>query len=150
LRSLSYPDTDVFLVCFSIVSPTSFKNVKSKWIKDLGDFKKNVPIILVGTKLDLREDEEEIKNLLKKEQNPISKDEGIKLAEEIGAVVYMECSAKTQKGLKELFNQVVKLVIEKSKEEEVGKNENKKGIFTSSTSSTESRDDLKQFLKNKN
>src|SRR6185437_11020144 len=28
LRPLSYPQTDVFLVCFSIVSPTSFQNVK--------------------------------------------------------------------------------------------------------------------------
>lgn len=30
LRPLSYPQTDVFLVCFSIVSPPSFDNVLSK------------------------------------------------------------------------------------------------------------------------
>lgn len=30
LRPLSYPQTDVFLVCFSVVSPPSFDNVKSK------------------------------------------------------------------------------------------------------------------------
>jgi small GTP-binding protein len=30
LRPLSYPQTDVFLVCFSLVSPASFENVKSK------------------------------------------------------------------------------------------------------------------------
>lgn len=31
LRPLSYPQTDVFLVCFSVVSPSSFENVKEKW-----------------------------------------------------------------------------------------------------------------------
>lgn len=32
LRPLSYPQTDVFLVCFSVVSPSSFENVKEKVI----------------------------------------------------------------------------------------------------------------------
>ena len=31
IRPLSYPGTNVFLVCYSIVSPTSYENVKSKW-----------------------------------------------------------------------------------------------------------------------
>ena len=30
LRPLSYPQTDVFLVCFSVVSPSSYENVKEK------------------------------------------------------------------------------------------------------------------------
>lgn len=30
LRPLSYPQTDVFLICFSIVAPASFENVKNK------------------------------------------------------------------------------------------------------------------------
>ena len=30
LRPLSYPQTDVFLVCFSVVSPSSFENVREK------------------------------------------------------------------------------------------------------------------------
>lgn len=32
LRPLSYPQTDAFLVCFSVVSPSSFENVKEKWV----------------------------------------------------------------------------------------------------------------------
>lgn len=32
LRPLSYPQTDVFLVCFSVVSPSSFENVREKVI----------------------------------------------------------------------------------------------------------------------
>ena len=30
LRPLSYPQTDVFLICFSLVSPASYQNVKAK------------------------------------------------------------------------------------------------------------------------
>jgi GTPase SAR1 family protein len=30
LRPLSYPQTDVFIVCFSIISSPSFENVKTK------------------------------------------------------------------------------------------------------------------------
>ena len=35
LRPLSYPQTDVFLVCFSVVKPDSFENVKEKWIPEI-------------------------------------------------------------------------------------------------------------------
>lgn len=35
LRPLSYPDTDVFLICFSLVSPNSFANVSDKWSPEI-------------------------------------------------------------------------------------------------------------------
>lgn len=35
LRPLSYPQTDVFLVCFSVVAPASFENVKEKWVPEI-------------------------------------------------------------------------------------------------------------------
>lgn len=37
LRPLSYPQTDVFLVCFSVTSPASFENVKEKWFPEVSD-----------------------------------------------------------------------------------------------------------------
>jgi Ras-related C3 botulinum toxin substrate 1 len=48
--------TDVFLVCYSVVSPTSFENVQAKWIPELRHHAPNAPVILVGTKTDLRDD----------------------------------------------------------------------------------------------
>jgi len=56
LRPLSYPQTDVFLCAFSVVSSSSFEKVLSKWYPEVSHHCPNVPIILVGTKVDLRED----------------------------------------------------------------------------------------------
>mmetsp|Transcript_34394 Transcript_34394/g.86366 ORF Transcript_34394/g.86366 Transcript_34394/m.86366 type:complete len:198 (+) Transcript_34394:361-954(+) len=111
LRPLSYPQTDVFLICFSVISPTSFANVKSKWWPEVTHHCPNSKIILVGTKLDLREDKETIDRLKEKGHAPINGGEGQNLAKEIGAVTYMECSALTQKGLKQVFDEAIKCVI---------------------------------------
>ncbi|CAH8523176.1 unnamed protein product [Heterobilharzia americana] len=54
LRPLSYPDTDVILMCYSIDSPDSLANIKDKWIPEVKHFCPNVPIVLVGNKSDLR------------------------------------------------------------------------------------------------
>ena len=56
LRTLSYPGTDVFLICFSLVHPTSLENVRDKWTPELSHYAPEVPRVLVGTKMDLRED----------------------------------------------------------------------------------------------
>merc|ERR1712146_108955 len=58
LRPLSYPQTDVFLIAFSIISPSSFENVKSKWHPEIKHHCPDAPIILVGTKSDLRNEEQ--------------------------------------------------------------------------------------------
>jgi GTPase SAR1 family protein len=67
---LSYPQTDVFLICFSVISQTSFSNVKTKWWPEVTH---HCPTsnILVGTKLDLREDPEKLESLKEKGLAPI-------------------------------------------------------------------------------
>lgn len=72
LRPLSYPQTDVFLICFSLVNPASFENVRAKWYPEVRHHCPNTPIILVGTKLDLREDKETIEKLKDKKLAPIT------------------------------------------------------------------------------
>merc|ERR1712039_178606 len=66
LRPLSYPQTDVFLVCFSVISNASFENVKTKWVPEIQHHAPGVPIVLVGTKADLRKDEQTEKQLAQK------------------------------------------------------------------------------------
>jgi len=111
LRPLSYPQTDVFLICFSLVSPASFENVRAKWFPEVSHHCPNTPIILVGTKLDLREDKETIEKLKEKKLAPITYPQGLAMMKEITAVKYVECSALTQKGLKQVFDEAIRSVL---------------------------------------
>lgn len=71
LRPLSYPQTDVFLVCFSVVSPSSFENVKEKWVPEITHHCQKTPFLLVGTQIDLRDDNATIEKLGKTMKNSI-------------------------------------------------------------------------------
>ena len=109
LRPLSYPVTDVFLVCFSVFNPNSFANVADKWAPEVEHHCPGVPKILVGTKLDLRDSEADIERLQERHQSPITQEEGEDMRKKIGAVAYMECSALTQMGLKDIFYRATQL-----------------------------------------
>ncbi|CAJ0627184.1 467_t:CDS:2 [Entrophospora sp. SA101] len=111
LRPLSYPQTDVFLICFSTVSQASFENVRTKWYPEISHHCPGVSIILVGTKLDLRDDRDTLLKLRQKNQAPLTYPQGLQLAKDINAVRYMECSALTQKGLKSIFDEAVQAVL---------------------------------------
>lgn len=128
LRPLSYPQTDVFLICFSIVSPPSFDNVKAKvrptvwvensrgdvddcafkWYPEIEHHAPNVPIILVGTKLDLRDDKPTIDGLLQKRMEPVSYEQALAVSRDIRAHKYLECSALTQRNLKSVFDEAIR------------------------------------------
>jgi small GTP-binding protein len=117
VRPLSYPNTDVFLVCFAVTSRSSFNNVRDKWMVELHaqpslDFTKT-KVLLVGTKSDLREDG------TVDAADLVSADEGEFLAEQIGANKYVECSARTRTGLKEVFDAALKLHLGLEDEAEV-------------------------------
>ena len=106
LRPLSYPQTDVFLVCFSVTSPASFENVKEKWFPEVHHHCPGVPCLIVGTQVDLRDDSQVIEKLARQKQRPVTSEQGERLARELGAVKFVECSALTQKGLKNVFDEV--------------------------------------------
>ncbi|EAZ62793.1 predicted protein [Scheffersomyces stipitis CBS 6054] len=103
LRPLSYPDSNVILICFSVDSPDSLDNVLEKWISEVLHFCQGVPIILVCCKADLRNDPNVIEQLRQHQQQPVSTSEGQSVAEKIGAYSYLECSARTGQGVREVF-----------------------------------------------
>ncbi|KAG4979434.1 hypothetical protein JHK82_032685 [Glycine max] len=94
LRPLSYRGADVFLLAFSLISRASYENVAKKWIPELRHYAPGVPIILVGTKLDLRDDKQFFQD--HPGAVPITTAQGEELRKLIGAPVYIECSSKTQ------------------------------------------------------
>jgi cell division control protein 42 len=112
LRPLSYPQTDVFLVCFSVVNPSSFENIKEKWIPEIRHHCPTVPCLIVGTQIDLRDNAAERDKLAKRKQKPIEFDQGEKLAKEMNAVKYVECSARNSEGLKNVFDEAIIAALE--------------------------------------
>ncbi|MGH0147372.1 UNVERIFIED_CONTAM: hypothetical protein FKN15_067439 [Acipenser sinensis] len=83
LRPLSYPMTDVFLICFSVVNPASFQNVREEWVPELKEYAPNVPFLLIGTQIDLCDDPKTIAKLNDMKEKPIVMEQGQKLAKEI-------------------------------------------------------------------
>ncbi|KAF7796798.1 hypothetical protein EIP86_007982 [Pleurotus ostreatoroseus] len=107
LRPLSYPESDVILIVFSIDFPVSLANVQDKWYPEVAHFCEGTPLILVGTKTDLRRDEQTRRMLGAQGQTPITPEQGAAVAKEIGAK-YIECSAKTGTGVQEVFHLALK------------------------------------------
>jgi len=101
-------------VCFSLISPTSFNNIRSKWYPEINHHCPNAPIILVGTKLDLKEksqqgvqdDDSKVEKV-----DVVSYAQSVGMMKEINAVKYIECSALTQKGVKSVFDEAVRAAL---------------------------------------
>lgn len=107
LRPLCYKNADVFLLCYSVVRPCSFRNLANKWIPDIRRLCPGAPIVLVGTQVDLREDVQVLINLAQNQERPVGTEEGRRLAHELGATGFAECSALTQKNLKDTFDAAI-------------------------------------------
>ena len=112
LRPLSYPQTDVFLVCFSVTSPASFENVREKWFPEVHHHCPGVPCLIVGTQTDLRDDPSVREKLSKQKMAPVRKEDGERMSKELGAVKYVECSALTQYKLKDVFDEAIVAALE--------------------------------------
>lgn len=107
LRPLCYRNADVFLLCYSVVRPCSFTNLTDKWLSEIRQHCPGAPLVLVGTQLDLREDVQVLIQLAQNQQRPVSTEEGQQLAQELGAAAFAECSALTQKNLKDTFDSAI-------------------------------------------
>eukprot|EP01117_Protostelium_nocturnum_P011232 TRINITY_DN4079_c0_g1_i2.p1 TRINITY_DN4079_c0_g1~~TRINITY_DN4079_c0_g1_i2.p1 ORF type:complete len:764 (-),score=375.22 TRINITY_DN4079_c0_g1_i2:69-2360(-) len=104
-RALNYKVADVFLLIFSISDRNSFVNAAYEWYEELEFNQPNIPILLVGTKSDLRNSNESSES----PDSCVSFAQGESLAAEIHAVGYYEVSVFQEKSLEILFDSIVHL-----------------------------------------
>jgi Ras-related C3 botulinum toxin substrate 1 len=104
LRSEDYPETDVFIIYFSLVSPSSLESVANLWMPELKEHCPSTPCILVGTKLDLRG----------KGMDPVSTFQGDLVKKMIGSRVDDKCSAHIGDNRNQVFEEANKVVLHPS------------------------------------
>ena len=93
--SAGTPSVDVIVMCFALDNAGSLQNVSDKWVPKMASHWPGVPIILVGTKMDLRKD---------KKAKTIPKNKVKEVSQSIGAVAYLECSSNNNEGVTEVFD----------------------------------------------
>lgn len=116
LRPLSYPGTDVFILCFSVSSKASHDNIIHKWYPEIRHHCSEVPFVLVGTKADLRRTDfhrsTESLNLHRPQNSEfVSKRTAKQTARKLGARCYLECSSKELQGVREVFEEAILAVL---------------------------------------
>ncbi|KAG8143710.1 hypothetical protein E2320_000915 [Naja naja] len=103
------PKADVCLLCFSVVAPTSFRNIVDKWYPEVRRHCPSAPVLLVGTQSDLRQDVKVLIALSRCQEKPVPPTAAHSLARKLGMAGYVECSALTQQNLKEVFDTAIVL-----------------------------------------
>lgn len=105
LRALTFPGTEVFLICFSVLELASFDHLANTWIQGIKNYNSSIPWILVGLKTDLRgENQDQTKS--------ISPEEAKRLANQHGGTTYVECSALNDTGVREVFNEAALTIVQ--------------------------------------
>ncbi|XP_063932748.1 ras-like GTP-binding protein rhoA [Zophobas morio] len=115
LRPIQYPETDVVLICFSLAWIDSLYNIPIRWSPEVKRFCPSVPILLIGTKSDLREDEEELEKLEKLKKKPVTREDAEAVAKRIEVITYLECSAKTKFNVQTVFAEAARATIGQKK-----------------------------------
>jgi small GTP-binding protein len=120
LRPLSYPQTDIFIIGFSLVDEVTLENVENAWTPEVKEHCPNTPYILLGLKSDLRDGASQ-------GMTPIPSSRGEAVAKKIKASAYVECSAYKAFNMKEAFDTAISVVLDSKKPDGNKKKKTKKG-----------------------
>lgn len=99
-RVVAYNRADAIILCFSLIDKATFKNIKTKWLKELEQHCSNTPIILVGT----HSDSVHSPNIKKKNIVTVQQIEEL-LNDRRIIHTYCESSALTKEGLCNVFEE---------------------------------------------
>ncbi|XP_013140932.1 PREDICTED: GTP-binding protein RHO1-like [Papilio polytes] len=119
VRPLAYQDAKVFMLCFNIAEPDSLHNAAAKWYREVRTHggpagaaagaggaagTGGAPVLLCGCKADLRHDKETLTVLSKLRTRPVSSEEALSVARQLGATTYVETSSRASgKGVRDAF-----------------------------------------------
>ena len=109
------------MIIFALNDPDSLYSVSTRWVPEIAHHAPKTPYVLVGNKVDLRENSEEIARLREKGRAMVTHREGEEKAREIGAAGYFETSALTASGIEEVFKLVTELLFMKDERPSSGK-----------------------------
>ena len=114
LRPIAYANTDCFIICFSLMQRNSLENACKKWISEVKTTARACPCILVGTKLDLREELErsERQEDRAKLADCVTNEEIEQAAKKYAFQGFVMSSAKEKKGLNKVFHTAFKVVFQ--------------------------------------
>uniref|UniRef100_A0A8C5V2U8 Ras homolog family member D n=1 Tax=Microcebus murinus TaxID=30608 RepID=A0A8C5V2U8_MICMU len=82
-----------------------------EWYPEVSHFCKKVPIIVVGCKTDLRKDKSLVNKLRKNGLEPVTYHRGQEMARSVGAVAYLECSARLHDNVHAVFQEAAKVAL---------------------------------------
>ncbi|KAF7213004.1 rho-related GTP-binding protein RhoH [Nothobranchius furzeri] len=111
IRPRSYQHADVVLICYSVANPNSLANIQRKWIAEVRENLPKVPVLVVATQTDLRE-------MGVHRGSCITPVEGKRVAHEVHAKGYLECSSLSNRGVQQVFEHAVRTVFNKHKKQE--------------------------------
>ncbi|XP_028259924.1 rho-related GTP-binding protein RhoH [Parambassis ranga] len=110
IRPRSYQQADVVLICYSVANPNTLASVQHKWIDEVREHLPKVPVLVVATQTDQRETGVH-------RGSCISAVEGRRVAREVHAKGYLECSSLSNRGVQQVFEHAVRTVVNQAKKE---------------------------------
>lgn len=120
LRPLSYPQTDVFILCFSLASQKSMECIERIYLPEIKKHCPEAAYILVGTNSDLRDEST---------GDSITTAQGEELQKKIGAFAYVECSVAKKQNIDKVFETALMALYESSKDDKSSKRKGRKSCL---------------------
>ncbi|XP_036373162.1 rho-related GTP-binding protein RhoH [Megalops cyprinoides] len=108
IRPMSYQQADIVLLCYSVAKPTSYASVRHKWIHEVREHLPQTPVLVVAMQTDQRE-------MGPHRGQCLSSADGKRLAQDIRAKGYLECSSLSNRGVQQVFECAVRTAVNQAR-----------------------------------